>query len=87
MSAMSQARSVIVVPEALLQDLVVVPEDRDEAPWHVRRVESDAGDGIAIRLDGRPRPAGATLRNELVGRPSQDSRPARVGLGWPGAVV
>jgi hypothetical protein len=51
MSAMDQARSVIVVPEALLQDLVVVPEDRDEAPWHVRRVEADADDGIAIRLE------------------------------------
>lgn len=48
---MDQARSVIVVPEALLRDLVVVPEDRDEAPWHVRRVESDAGDGMAIRLE------------------------------------
>jgi hypothetical protein len=51
MSAIDQARSVIVVPEALLQDLVVVPEDRDEAPWHVRRVESDADDGMAIRLE------------------------------------
>ena len=51
MSAMGQTRSVIVVPEALLQDLVVVPEDRDEAPWHVRRVEADTGDGIAIRLE------------------------------------
>ena len=51
MSTMDQARSVIVVPEALLRDLVVVPEDRDEAPWHVLRVEHDAGDGMAIRLE------------------------------------
>ena len=51
MSAMDQTRSVIVVPEALLQDLVVVPEDRDEAPWHVRSVEPAAGDGMAIRLE------------------------------------
>ena len=54
MSATSQTRSVIVIPEALLQDIVVVPEDRDEAPWHVRRVEADAGDGIAIRLERAP---------------------------------
>lgn len=56
MSTMDQARSVIVVPEALLQDLVVVPEDRDEAPWYVRRVETDAHDGIAVRLERAGRP-------------------------------
>ena len=54
MSAIDQTRSVIVVPEALLQDLVVVPEDRDEAPWHVWSVEAAAADGIAIRLERAP---------------------------------
>jgi hypothetical protein len=62
MSAMDHARSVIVVPEALLQDLVVVPEDRDEAPWHVRRVEADAGDGMAIRLERATMPGDGGAR-------------------------
>jgi len=58
MSAIGQARSVIVIPEALLQDIVVVPEGRDEAPWHVQRVEADAGDGMAIRLERAPTSGG-----------------------------
>jgi hypothetical protein len=45
-----RGRPVIVVPEAMLEDIVIVPEGDDATPWYVRQVEPADG-SLEVRFE------------------------------------
>jgi hypothetical protein len=53
-----RGRPVIVVPEAMLEDIVIVPESEGAAPWYVSEVAPVDG-SLEVRFERVVAPVGA----------------------------